>query len=202
MAQRHTVSLLQTQNSSTLPETTQVSHSNIIKGEIKMYTRTLNTRNTHPERGFYRPKTTAFYLVTEDKSFFIEDAIGEFLHICPLANMAEEDELLCEIWQRSTANATEMLHHHRHEEPRRLIAISQGKQYLVPRYNTDPRFSDGEHAINISQDLTDVTFSELNQPEGNNYYTIDHREFKEAMDKPEQVLASVINALRKEQEKG
>lgn len=95
-----------------------------------------------------------------------------------------------------------MLHHHRHEEPRRLIAISQGKQYLVPRYNTDPRFSDGEHAINISQDLTDVTFSELNQPEGNNYYTIDQREFKEAMDKPEQVLASVINALRKEQEKG
>lgn len=61
-----------------------------------MYTRTLNTRNIHPERGFYRPKTTAFYLVTEDKSFFIEDAIGEFLHICPLATMTEEDELLCE----------------------------------------------------------------------------------------------------------
>ena len=164
-----------------------------------MYTRTLNTRNTHPERGFYRPKTTAFYLVTEDKSFFIEDAIGEFLHICPLVNMAEEDELLCEIGQRSTAGSKEMIHHHRHEEPERLIVISQGKQYLVPRYNTDPRFSDGEHTINISQDLTDVTFSELNQPEGNNYYTIDQREFKEAMDKPEQVLASVINALRKEQ---
>ena len=119
--------------------------------------------------------------------------------ICPLVNMAEEDELLCEIGQRSTAGSKEMIHHHRHEEPERLIVISQGKQYLVPRYNTDPRFSDGEHAINISQDLTDVTFSELNQPEGNNYYTIDQSEFKEAMDKPEQVLASVIKALRKEQ---
>ena len=126
-----------------------------------MYTRTLNTRNTHPARGFYRPKTTAFYLVTEDKSFFIEDAIGEFLHICPLTTMAEEDELLCEIWQRSTADATEILHHHRHEEPERIIAISQGKQYLVPRYDN-----------------------------------------KEAMDEPEQVLASVIKALKKEQAKG
>lgn len=164
-----------------------------------MYTRTLNTRNTHPERGFYRPKTTAFYLVTEDKSFFIEDAIGEFLHICPLATMTEEDERLCEIGQRSTADATEILHHHRHEEPRRLIATVQGKQYLVPRYDTDPRFSDGEHDINISQDLTDVTFSEYNQPEGNHYYTIDQSEFKEDMDEPEQVLASVINTLRKEQ---
>lgn len=164
-----------------------------------MYTRVLNTRNTHPERGFYRPKTTAFYLVTEDKSFFIEDAIGEFLHVCPLSSMAEEDELLCEIGQRSTAGSKEMIHHHRHEEPERLIVISQGKQYLVPRYNTDPRFSDGEHAINISQDLTDVTFSEYDQPEGNHYYTIDQSEFKEAMDEPEQVLASVIKALRKEQ---
>ena len=164
-----------------------------------MYTRTLNTRNTHPERGFYRPKTTAFYLVTEDKGDFFEDAIGKFLHICPLANMAEEDELLCDIWQRSTANATEMLHHHRHEEPRRLIAISQGKHHLVPRYDTDPRFVDGEHNTNINKDLTDVTFTEYDQPEGNHYYTIDQSEFKEAMDKPEQVLASVINALRKEQ---
>ena len=164
-----------------------------------MYTRVLNTRNTHPERGFYRPKTTAFYLVTEDQSFFIEDAIGECLHVCPLSSMAEEDELLCEIGQRSTAGSKEMIHHHRHEEPERLIVISQGKQYLVPRYNTDPRFSDGEHAINISQDLTDVTFSEYDQPEGNHYYTIDQSEFKEAMDEPEQVLASVIKALRKEQ---
>lgn len=165
-----------------------------------MYTRTLNTRNTHPERGLYRPKTTAFYLVTEDKSFFIEDAIGEFLHICPLATMAEEDELLCEIWQRSTTGSKEILHHHRHEEPRRLIAISQGKHHLVPRYDTDPRFVDGEHNINISKDLTDVTFTEYDQPE--DYYTIDQSEFKEDMDEHEQVLASVIKALRKEQEKG
>ena len=86
MAQHHTVNLLQTQNSSTLPKTTQVSHSNIIKGETKMYTRTLNTRNAHPERSFYRPKTTAFYLVTEDKGDFFEDAIGKFLHICPPFN--------------------------------------------------------------------------------------------------------------------
>lgn len=164
-----------------------------------MYTRTLNTRNTHPERGFYRPKTTAFYLVTEDKEDFFEDAIGKFLHVCPLSSMAEEDELLCEIGQRSTAGSKEMIHHHRHEEPERLIVISQGKQYLVPRYNTDPRFSDGEHAINISQDLTDVTFSEYDQPEGNHYYTIDQSEFKKDMDEPEQVLASVIKALRKEQ---
>ena len=164
-----------------------------------MYTRTLNTRNTHPARGFYRPKTTAFYLVTEDKSFFFEDAIGKFLHICPLATMTEEDELLCEIGQRSTLGSKEMLHHHRHEEPERLIVFSQGKHYLVPRYDTDPRFSDGEHDINISQDLTDVTFSEYNQPEGNHYYTIDQSEFKEDMDEPEQVLASVINTLRKEQ---
>ena len=162
-----------------------------------MYTRTLNTRNTHPERGFYRPKTTAFYLVTEDKSFFIEDAIGEFLHICPLATMTEEDELLCEIGQRSTADTTEILHHHRHEEPRRLIATVQGKQYLVPRYDTDPRFVDGEQNINISKDLTDVTFTEYDQP--GDYYTIDQSEFKEDMDQPEQVLASVIDALRKEQ---
>lgn len=42
-------------------------------------------------------------------------------------------------------------------------------------------------------------FSEYDQPEGNHYYTIDQSEFKEAMDEPEQVLASVINALRKEQ---
>lgn len=164
-----------------------------------MYTRVLNTRNTHPERGFYRPKTTAFYLVTEDKSFFIEDAIGEFLHICPLANMAEEDELLCEIWQRSTANATEMLHHHRHEEHRRLIAISQGKHHRVPRYDTDPRFVDGEHNINISKDLTDVTFTEYDQPE--DYYTIDQSEFKEDMDEPEQVLASVSTLLEKNKRK-
>ena len=150
-----------------------------------MYTRTLNTRNTHPERGVYRPKTTAFYLVTEDKGDFFEDAIGKFLHICPLSTMADEDELLCEIWQRSTADATEILHHHRHEEPRRLIAISQGKQ------------SDGEHAINISKDLTDVTFTEYDQP--GDYYTIDQSEFKEAMDEPEQILANVIKALRKEQ---
>ena len=164
-----------------------------------MYTRTLNTRNTHPERGFYRPKTTAFYLVTEDKSFFIEDSIGKFLHICPLANMAEEDELLCDIWQRSTTHSKEILHHHRHEEPERLIVLSQGKQYLVPPYDTDPRFSDGEHDINISQDLTDVTFSEYDQPEGNHYYTIDQSEFKETMDEPEQILTSIIDALRKEQ---
>ena len=59
----------------------------------------------------------------------------------------------------------------------------------------------GEHNINISKNLTDVTFSELDQPEGNNYYTIDQSEFKEAMDEPEQVLASVIKALRKEQAK-
>ena len=78
-----------------------------------MYTRVLNTRNTHPERGFYHPKTTAFYLVTEDKSFFIEDAIGKFLHVCPLSSMAEEDELLCEIGQRSTTWSKEILHHHR-----------------------------------------------------------------------------------------
>lgn len=167
-----------------------------------MYTRTLNTRNTHPARGFYRPKTTAFYLVTEDKGDFFEDAIGKFLHVCSLVNMAEEDELLCEIWQRSTTHSKEMLHHHRHEKPERLIVLSQGKQYLVPRYDTDPRFSDGEHDINISQDLTDVTFSEYDQPEGNHYYTIDQNEFKEAMDEPEQVLVSVINALRKEQAKG
>ena len=51
-----------------------------------MYTRTLNTRNAHPERSFYRPKTTAFYLVTEDKGDFFEDAIGKFLHICPPFN--------------------------------------------------------------------------------------------------------------------
>lgn len=123
-------------------------------------------------------------------------------HICPLATMAEEDELPCEIWQRSTTDATETLHHHRHEEPRRIIAISQGKQYLVPHYDTDPRFSDGEHDINIniSQDLTDVTFSEYDQP--GDYYTIDQSEFKEAMDEPEQVLASIITALRKEQTKG
>lgn len=165
-----------------------------------MYTRVLNTRNTHPERGFYRPKTTAFYLVTEDKSFFIEDAIGEFLHICPLANMTEEDELLCDIWQRSTTHSKEILHHHRHEEPERIIAISQGKQYLVPRYDNDPRFVDGEHDINISKDLTDVTFTEYDQP--GDYYTIDQSEFKEAMDEPEQVLASVIKALKKEQAKG
>lgn len=161
-----------------------------------MYTRTLNTHNNHPERGFYRPKTTAFYLVTEDKSFFIEDAIGKFLHVCPLANMAEEDELLCDIWQRSTADATEILHHHRHEEPRRLIAISQGKTHLVPRYDTDPRFSDKEHNINISKDLTDVTVTEYDQP--GDYYTIDQSEFKKDMNEPEQVLASVIDALRKE----
>lgn len=97
MAQRHIVSLLQTQNSSTLQETTQVFHSNRIKGETKMYTRTLNTRNAHPERGFYRPKTTAFYLVTEDKGDFFEDTIDKFLHICPLSTMADEDELLCDI---------------------------------------------------------------------------------------------------------
>lgn len=162
-----------------------------------MYSRILNTHNAHPERGFYRPKTTAFYLVTEDKSFFIEDAIGEFLHICPLATMAEEDELLCEIGQRSTLGSKEMLHHHRHEEPRRLMAISQGKQYLVPRYDNDPRFVDGEHNINISKNLTDVTFTEYDQP--GDYYTIDQNEFKEDMDEPEQILASVINALRKEQ---
>ena len=164
-----------------------------------MYTRTLNTRNTHPERGFYRPKTTAFYLITEDKSFFIEDAIGKFLHICSLSSMAEKDELLCEIGQRSTAWSNEILHHHRHEEPERLIVFSQGKHYLVPRYDTDPRFSDGEHGINISQDLTDITFSELDQPEGNNYYTITSDECNWEMDEPEQVLASVIKALRKEQ---
>ena len=139
------------------------------------------------------------YLVTEDKSFFFEDAIGDFLHICSLSSMAEEDELLCDIWQRSTTGSNEILHHHRHEEPERLIAFSQGRQYLVPRYDTDPRFSDGEHAINISKDLTDVTFSELNQPEGNNYYTIVQSEFREDMDEPEQVLASVIKALKKEQ---
>jgi hypothetical protein len=114
--------------------------------------------------------------------------------------MAEEDELLCDIWQRSTTGSNEILHHHRHEEPERLIAFSQGRQYLVPRYDTDPRFSDSEHAINISKDLTDVTFSELNQPEGNNYYTIVQSEFREDMDEPEQVLASVIEALRKEQQ--
>lgn len=164
-----------------------------------MYTRTLNTRNIHPERGFYRPKTTAFYLVTEDKSFFIEDAIGEFLHICPLANMTEEDESLCEIWQRSSADTTEILHHHRHKEPHRLITISQGKTHIIPRYDTDPRFSDKEHAINISKNLTDVTFTKYDQPEGNRYYTIDQSEFKKDMDEPEQVLASVIDALRKEQ---
>lgn len=152
-----------------------------------MYTRTLNTRNTHPERGFYRPKTTAFYLITEDKGDFFEDAIGKFLHVCPL------------IWQRSATHSKEMLHHHRHEKPERLIVLSQGKQYLIPRYDTDPRFSDGEHDINISQDLTDITFSEYDQPEGNHYYTIDQSEFKEAMDEPEQILASVIKALRKEQ---
>ena len=151
-------------------------------------------------RVVHRPKTTAFYLVTEDKSFFIENAIGNFLHICPLSSMAEEDELLCDIWQRSTTGSNEILHHHRHEEPERLIAISQGKTYLVPRYDKDPRFSDEEHAINISQDLTDVTFSELDQPEGNNYYTIDQSEFKKDMDEPEQMLTSVIKALRKEQE--
>ena len=162
-----------------------------------MYTRTLNTRNIHPERGFYRPKTTAFYLVTEDKEDFFEDAIGKFLHVCPLSSMAEEDELLCEIGQRSTLGSKEMLHHHRHEEPERLIVISQGKQYLVPRYDTDPRFLDGEHDINISQDLTDVTFSEYDQP--GDYYTINQSEFKEAMDEPKQVLASVIKALRTEQ---
>ena len=165
-----------------------------------MYTRILNTRNTHPERGFYRPKTTAFYLVTEDKGDFFEDAIGKFLHICPLSTMADEDELLCDIWQRSATHSKEMLHHHRHEEPERLIVLSQGKQYLIPRYDTDPRFSDGEHDINISQDLTDVMFSEYDQPE--DYYTIDQSEFKKDMNEPEQVLASVINALRKEQEKG
>lgn len=164
-----------------------------------MYTRTLNTRNTHPERGFYRPKTTAFYLITEDKSFFIEDAIGKFLHICSLSSMAEEDELLCEIGQRSTAGSKEMIHHHRHEEPERLIVISQGKQYLVPRYNTDPRLSDKEHYINISKDLTNVTVTDLNHPEGNNYYTIVSDECNWEMDEPEQVLASVIKALRKEQ---
>ena len=114
--------------------------------------------------------------------------------------MAEEDELLCEIWQRSTADATEILHHHHHEEPLRIIAISQGKQYLVPRYDNDPRFVDGEHNVNISQDLTDVTFSDYDQP--GDYYTIDQSEFKEDMDEPEQVLASVIKALRKEQAKG
>ena len=111
--------------------------------------------------------------------------------------MAEEDELLCEIWQRSTTGSKEILHHHRHEEPERLIVLSQGKQYLVPHCDTDPRFSDGEHAINISQDLTNVTFSEYDQPE--DYYTIDQSEFKEDMDEPEQILASVIKALRKEQ---
>ena len=162
-----------------------------------MYTRTLNTRNTHPERGFYRPKTTAFYLVTEDKEDFFEDAIGKFLHVCPLSSMAEEDELLCEIGQRSTAGSKEMIHHHRHEEPERLIVISQGKQYLIPRYDNDPRFVDGEHNVNISKDLTDITFSEYDQP--GDYYTIDQSEFKEDMDQPEQVLASVIDALRKEQ---
>lgn len=113
--------------------------------------------------------------------------------------MAEKDELLCEIWQRSTTGSKEILHHHRHEEPERLIAVSQGKTYLVPRYDTDPRFSDGEHDINISQDLTDITFSECDQPEGNNYYTIVQNEFKEDMDEPEQVLASIIKALKKEQ---
>ena len=164
-----------------------------------MYSRILNTRNTHPARGFYRPKTTAFYLVTEDKGDFIENAIGKFLHICPLANMAEEDELLCDIWQRSTTGSTEMLHHHRHEEPERLIVISQGKQYLVPRYNTDPRLSDKEHYINISKDLTNVTVTDLDHPEGNNYYTIASDECNWEMDEPEQVLASVIKALRKEQ---
>lgn len=80
------------------------------------------------------------------------------------------------------------------------MAISQGKQYLVPRYDTDPRFLDEEHAINISKDLTDVTFSEYDQPE--DYYTIDQSEFKKDMDEPEQVLTSVIDALRKEQAKG
>lgn len=110
--------------------------------------------------------------------------------------MAEEDELLCDIWQRSTADATEILHHHRHEEPRRLIAISQGKTHLVPRYDTDPRFSDEEHNINISKDLTDVTVTEYDQP--GDYYTIDQSEFKKDMNEPEQVLASVIDALRKE----
>lgn len=164
-----------------------------------MYTRTLNTRNTHPERGLYRPKTTAFYLVTEDKSFFIEDAIGEFLHICPLATMAEEDELLCEIWQRSTTGSKEILHHHRHEEPERLIVLSQGKQYLVPHYDTDPRLSDKEHYINISKDLTNITVTDLDHPEGNNYYTIASDECNWEMDEPEQVLASAIKALRKEQ---
>lgn len=162
-----------------------------------MYTRTLNTRNTHPERGFYRPKTTAFYLVTEDKEDFFEDAIGKFLHVCPLSTMVEEDELLCEIWQRSTTGSKEILHHHRHEEPKRLIVFSQGKQYLIPRYDNDPRFVDGEHNVNINQDLTDVTFTEYDQP--GDYYTIDQSEFKEDMDQPEQVLASVIDALRKEQ---
>lgn len=165
-----------------------------------MYTRILDTHNTHPERGFYRPKTTAFYLVTEDKSFFIEDGVGEFLHICPLATMAEEDELLCEIWQRSTLGSKEILHHHRHEEPRRLMAISQGKQYLVPHYDTDPRFVDKEHNVNISQDLTDVTFTDLEYPEGDNYYTITTDDRNWEMDQPEQILASVIDALKKEQE--
>lgn len=78
--------------------------------------------------------------------------------------------------------------------------VSQGRQYLVPRYDRDPRFSDGEHDINISQDLIDVTFTEYDQP--GDYYTIDQSEFKEAMDEPEQMLASVIEALRKKQMKG
>lgn len=51
--------------------------------------------------------------------------------------------------------------------------------------------------ININKDLTDVTFTEYDQP--GDYYTIDQNEFKEDMDEPEQILASVINALRKEQ---
>ena len=47
--------------------------------------------------------------------------------------------------------------------------------------------------------ITSIIFSEYNQPEGNHYYTIDQSEFKEDMDEPEQVLASVINTLKKEQ---
>ena len=164
-----------------------------------MYTRILNTHNTHPARGFYRPKTTAFYLVTEDKSFFFEDTVGKFLHIRLLSTMAEEDELLCEIGKRSIAGSKEMLHHHRHEEPKRFIVLSQGRQYLVPCYNKDPRFSDKEHYINISKDLTNVTVTDLDHPEGNNYYTIASDECNWEMDNPEQVLTSVIDALRKEQ---
>lgn len=122
-----------------------------------------------------------------------------FLHVCPLSSMAEEDELLCEIGQRSTAGSKEMIHHHRHEEPERLIVISQGKQYLVPRYNTDPRLSDKERYINISKDLTNVTVTDLDHPEDNNYYTIASDECNWEMDEPEQMLASVIKALRTEQ---